>query len=96
MDQIENHYKERISQDPEVMVGKPVIRGTRIPVEVILDWLSGNLDFAEFYLAYPDLSDDDVKAALAYARDAVRADYLRSPHRKAALAARTSPALTTP
>ena len=35
-------YKERISQDAAIMVGKPVIRGTRMPVELILEWLSGN------------------------------------------------------
>ena len=80
-------YKERISQDPAVMVGKPVIRGTRISVELILEWLSGNLDLDEFFAAYPHLTVEDVQAALAFARDAVRADYLRSRQRKEALAA---------
>ena len=80
-------YKERISQDAAVMVGKPVIRGTRIPVELILEWLSGNFDLEEFFKAYPRLTVDDVQAALLFARDAVRADYLRSRHRKEAFAA---------
>ena len=83
---------ERISQDPAVLVGKPVIHGTRISVELILDWLSGNLDLEEFFTAYPHLTVEDVQAALAFARNAVRADYLRSRHRKEALAAATGKA----
>jgi uncharacterized protein (DUF433 family) len=79
--------QQRISQDPAVMVGKPFIRGTRIPVELILDWLSGNLDLDELFAAYPRLTVEDVQAALAFARDAVRDDYLRSRQRKEALAA---------
>src|SRR4051812_12872604 len=82
-----NSYKERISQDSEVMVGKPVIRGTRVPVELILEWLSGNFDLDEFFEAYPRLSVEDVQAALLFARDAVRTDYLRSRQRKEAFAA---------
>jgi uncharacterized protein (DUF433 family) len=81
------NYKERISQDAAVMVGKPVIRGTRIPVELILEWLSGNFDVDEFFEAYPRLTAEDVQAALLFARDAVRADYLRSRQRKEAFAA---------
>jgi uncharacterized protein (DUF433 family) len=80
-------YKERISQDAAVMVGKPVIRGTRIPVELILDWLSANLDLGEFFAAYPEMTSEDVQAAIAFGRDAVRADDLRSRQRKEAFAA---------
>jgi uncharacterized protein (DUF433 family) len=87
MTKASNNYKDRISQDAAVMVGKPVIRGTRIPVELILEWLSGNVDLNEFFEAYPRLTIEDVQAALLFARDAVRADYLRSRHRKEAFAA---------
>jgi uncharacterized protein (DUF433 family) len=80
-------YAERISQDPEVLVGKPVIRGTRISVELILKWLSGNFDLDELFAAYPRLTIEDVQAVLAFAQDAVRSHYLRSRHRKEALAA---------
>ncbi len=69
------------------MVGKPVIRCTRIPVELILGWLSVSFDLDELFAAYPELTIDDVKAAVAFARDAVRADYLRSRQRKEAFAA---------
>ncbi len=82
-----NRETRLIHADPAILVGKPVVRGTRISVELILDWLSGSLDFEEFFAAYPDLTIEDVQAALAFARDAVRADYLRSQERKDALAA---------
>lgn len=77
----------QVHADPAIMVGQPVIRGTRITVEWILDWLSGSFDLEEFFAAYPDLTIEDVQAALAFARDAVRDDYLRSQERKDALAA---------
>jgi uncharacterized protein (DUF433 family) len=57
----------RIASDPNVMLGKPCIRGTRITVELILRWLSEGRSFAELREAYPHISEDDIKAALAYA-----------------------------
>jgi uncharacterized protein (DUF433 family) len=80
-------YKDRIAKDPAVMVGQPVIRGTRIPVELVLDWLSEDLNLDELFAAYPRLTIEDVHAAIAFGRDAVRRDYLHSPERKEALAA---------
>jgi uncharacterized protein (DUF433 family) len=80
-------YKERIAKDPAVMVGQPVIRGTRIPVELILDWLSVDPHDDEIYEAYPEITVEDVRAAILFARDAVRANYRKSPERKDALAA---------
>ena len=59
----------RITSDPNVMLGKPCIRGTRITVELILRWLSEGRTFAELLEAYPHISEDDIKAALAYAAD---------------------------
>ena len=61
----------RITSDPAVMLGKPCIKGTRITVELILRWLSEGRTFAELLEAYPRLSEDDIKAALAYAADTV-------------------------
>jgi uncharacterized protein (DUF433 family) len=80
-------YLQRIASNPAVLVGKPVIRGPRISVELILEWLSGNLDLDEFFAAYPHLAAEDVRAALLFARDAVRASYLESEERKDALTA---------
>ena len=61
----------RIASDPKVMLGKPCIRGTRITVELILRWLSEGRTFAELLEAYPHITEDDIKAALAYAADMV-------------------------
>ena len=62
-------YQDRITTDPHILVGKPIIRGTRIAVEHVLEQLADNPDLHELFAAYPDLTMDDVKAALAYARD---------------------------
>ncbi len=64
-------YRERITADTAVMVGKPVIRGTRIPVERIIGHLAHNPDLEDLFGAYPELTLDDVKAALAYAQAAI-------------------------
>ncbi len=61
----------RIACDPNVMLGKPCIKGTRITVELILRWLSEGRTFAELLEAYPHITEDDIKAALAYAADTV-------------------------
>jgi uncharacterized protein (DUF433 family) len=60
---------DRISIDPDVMVGKPCIKGTRIPVDLILRKLGAGETVDELLLAYPHLTADDVKAALAFAAD---------------------------
>jgi uncharacterized protein (DUF433 family) len=58
---------DRIEINPEVMLGKPVIKGTRIPVELILRKLSENASEQELLDAYPRLTKIDIQAALAYA-----------------------------
>ena len=58
--------------DPEILVGKPTIRGTRISVELVLCHLAGNLDLDDLFRAYPRLTPDDVKACLAFAAKQVR------------------------
>ena len=63
----------RIVQDPAIMVGKPVIKGTRIPVGFVLEHLAANPDLDDLFAAYPWLTIDDVKAVLAYARSNRRA-----------------------
>jgi uncharacterized protein (DUF433 family) len=64
-------YKDRITTNPAVMVGKPVVKGTRIPVERVVAHLANNPDLNDLFAAYPDLTIDDVKACLAYAHHAV-------------------------
>jgi len=60
---------QRISIDPAVMMGKPCIRGTRITVELILRKLGAGRSFADLVAAYPYLTEDEVRAALAFAAD---------------------------
>jgi uncharacterized protein (DUF433 family) len=57
---------ERIEINPQVMMGKPVIRGTRITVELILTKLSEGETEAELIEDYPHLTQDDIRAAIAY------------------------------
>jgi uncharacterized protein (DUF433 family) len=62
---------ERTEVDPAVMHGKPVIRGTRIPVELILRKLGEGATEADLLDGYPRLTREDVQAALAYAADSL-------------------------
>jgi len=57
----------RISVDPRVMAGKPVIRGTRIPVEIIVRMLAQGIPESDILREYPRLQPEDIRAALAYA-----------------------------
>jgi uncharacterized protein (DUF433 family) len=58
---------DKITIDPEVMVGKPVIKGTRITVQLIVQLLANGATEAEILDDYPDLNKEDIKAALLYA-----------------------------
>jgi uncharacterized protein (DUF433 family) len=59
----------RIAADPAIMMGKPCIQGTRISVELILRKLGAGRSFSDITDAYPQLTDDDLRAALAFAAD---------------------------
>ena len=67
---------ERIEVNPEIMLGKPVIRGTRIPVEIVLRKLSEGMTEADLLDAYPRLTRSDIHAALAYAAQTVANDII--------------------
>ncbi len=62
---------DRIELNPRVMLGKPVIRGTRIPVELIVRKLAEGADEKGLIQAYPRLTTDDIHAALRYAVDSL-------------------------
>ena len=62
---------DRIVVSPEVMLGKPVIRGTRLTVELLLRELSEGATESDLLDAYPQLTREDIKAAIAYAADTV-------------------------
>ncbi len=59
--------EQRVVVDPKVMADKPIIRGTRIPVELIVRMLSQGVSESEILDEYPRLQMDDVRAALVYA-----------------------------
>jgi len=62
-------YENRITIDPEVMVGKPIIKGTRITVELILRQLAQGIAIQEILENYPHLEKEDILAAVSYAAD---------------------------
>ncbi len=65
------NYQERITADYQVMLGKPVIRGTRITVELILRKLSQGANVQDLLAMYPHLQEADVLAALTYASEVI-------------------------
>jgi len=66
--------KQLIVSDPKVMMGKPVVTGTRVTVELILEKLSAGETTEQILEAHPRLTREAIQAALAFARDALRAD----------------------
>jgi len=64
-------WRGRIEIDPEVMLGKPVVKGTRIPVEQILQKLAAGMTVEAILRDHPRLSREDIQAALAYASEAI-------------------------
>lgn len=70
MDSDAGDYRARIVIDPTIMAGKPVVSGTRIPVERVLRHLEEN-EREDLFAAFPELTDEDVRACLAYARAAI-------------------------
>ncbi len=69
----------RISIDPKVCFGKPCIRGHRIWVSLILDQLAGGMTTQQILKEYPQLSEDDVLACIAYGAEMARERYIDLP-----------------
>ena len=65
---------ERITLDPNVLTGKPVVRGTRLAVDFILGLLASGWSEADILENYPGLTRDDILACLGYARDIVSSE----------------------
>jgi uncharacterized protein (DUF433 family) len=70
---------ERISIDPRVCFGKPTVRGTRIWVSLILDLLAGGMTMGELLEEYPQLTTEDILAAIAYGAEMSRERYVVLP-----------------
>ena len=62
-------WKTRIESDPRILRGKPCIKGTRIPVALILGYLAAGKSAEQIVAEFPDLTADDITSALDYARD---------------------------
>ena len=67
-----NKLLERISVDPNVSFGKPCIKGTRIWVSLILDFLAAGSSMKEILEEYPQLTEEDIRAAIAYGAEMSR------------------------
>jgi uncharacterized protein (DUF433 family) len=74
-----NPLLQRISIDPGVCFGKPCIRGTRIWVSLILDFLAGGMSIDELIAEYPQLTAEDVRASIAYGAEMARERYVEIP-----------------
>jgi uncharacterized protein (DUF433 family) len=75
--------KASITSDPGIMMGKPVIAGTRITVELILEKLAAGETVDQVLSEHPRLTAQDVRAAMAFAAEALRADVVYPPERVA-------------
>jgi uncharacterized protein (DUF433 family) len=74
-----NPLLERITIDPNICFGKPTIRGTRIWVSLLLDFLANGMTPEEILAEYPHLKLDDVRAAIAYGAEMSRERYVEIP-----------------
>lgn len=68
------NWQERISVDPKVLVGKPVVKGTRISVELVVDLLAQGWTQEQILDSYPNLTAEDLRACLAYASEALHSE----------------------
>jgi uncharacterized protein (DUF433 family) len=71
-------FRQMIVSNPKVMMGKPIIAGTRITVESILEKLAAGETIEQILDAHPQLTEDGIRAALAFAANALRAEYVTS------------------
>jgi len=67
-------WQDHISIDPAVLVGKPVVKGTRIAVELVVDLLGRGYTVGQVLQQYDHLTPDDVQACLAYAADVLQSE----------------------
>ena len=67
-------WRERITVNPDILTGKPVVKGTRIAVEFIIDLLANGWDEKTILENYPGIASEDIKACLAYASELMHAE----------------------
>jgi uncharacterized protein (DUF433 family) len=66
------NYSERIEINPRILLGKPVFKGTRIPLYVVLDLLAEDTPVKKIIKFYPDLTEEDIRAAIRFASDTAK------------------------
>jgi uncharacterized protein (DUF433 family) len=67
-------WRDRIELDPEVLAGKPVVRGTRLAVEFVLEMIASGVSEQEVLANYPRLTHADILACVAYATEAIKSE----------------------
>lgn len=67
-------WQERISIDPKILVGKPIIKGSRIAVELVIELLSKGWAQEQILDSYPNITVEDIRACLAYATEVLHAE----------------------
>ena len=67
-------WRDRITVDPRILVGKPVVKGTRIAVEMVVDFLAAGWTYEQVLDSYPTLEADDIRACLAYASELLHSE----------------------
>jgi|APIni6443716594_1056825.scaffolds.fasta_scaffold03964_3 uncharacterized protein (DUF433 family) len=77
-------WRDRIVSNPDILLGKPTVKGTRISVELILGWMANGWSVEEVLASYPHISRDDVLAALAFAAEMLREDEFIAIHKATA------------
>ena len=70
------HWEERISVDPDILTGKPVVKGTRLAVEFIVDLLAQGWSESELLRNYPGLAHEDILACLSYASTVLKDEHV--------------------
>ena len=67
-------WQDRIAIDPKILVGKPVVKGTRISVELVIDLLAAGWTAEQIIDSYPNLTVEDIRACLAYAGELLHSE----------------------
>ena len=70
------HWEERIAVDPDILTGKPVVKGTRLAVEFIVDLLAQGWSESELLRNYPGLAHEDILACLSYASTVLKDEHV--------------------
>jgi uncharacterized protein (DUF433 family) len=68
------NWRDRIVADPDVLVGKPIIKGTRVSVELVMDLLAAGYSPDQIREQYDQLALEDIQACLSYAREVIRSE----------------------